>query len=78
MSLPITEVVVLALQSGASPGEASNGLSLILRRQAGFQRFLWGQWKERKDKIQLLIGKSPNPYLQNDQTRFSLTISPRL
>jgi hypothetical protein len=58
MSLPITEAVVLTLQSGASPDEALNGLSQILHHQAGFQRFRWGQWKESSDKLQLLIGKN--------------------
>lgn len=42
MSLPVTEVVVLTLQSGANPEEPLNGLSKILHRQAGFQRLSLG------------------------------------
>jgi hypothetical protein len=59
MSLPITEVVVLTLRPGTSPEEPLKGLSEILHRQPGFQRFYWGKWVEETDKVQLLIGNYP-------------------
>jgi hypothetical protein len=56
MSTPVTEVVVLLVQQDVLLGEHMKGLSQILARQPGFQRFHWGHWEESPHKVQLFIG----------------------
>ncbi|KAH8816990.1 hypothetical protein F5884DRAFT_241560 [Xylogone sp. PMI_703] len=55
MEPPVTEVVVLPLQSEDNVDQAIRALSDILPRQPGFRKFRWGQWKESSDKLQLLV-----------------------